>query len=157
MPVNTAKVVGRRKLDYASLEEVLADTDRLSSGPVPGLGNWSAGQIFRHLALAYNGSIDGLKVTFPWHLCIMAKFFKNKLINGPMPAGLDPPPEGKIALAPGVPSTQEGVADLRAATARLNSEPHRAPHPLFGELSKEQWNQIHLRHAGLHMSFLVPG
>jgi hypothetical protein len=52
MPVNTAKVDGRRKLDYASLEEVLADADRLSSGPVKVLGNWSAGQIFKHLAIA---------------------------------------------------------------------------------------------------------
>lgn len=44
MPVNTAKVEGHRKLDYASLEELLTDADRLSSGPVKMLGNWSAGQ-----------------------------------------------------------------------------------------------------------------
>jgi Protein of unknown function (DUF1569) len=75
MPVNTAKVDGRRKLDYASLEEVLADADRLSSRPVKVLGNWSAGQIFRHLALAFNGSIDGFTMTFPWPLRLMARFF----------------------------------------------------------------------------------
>ena len=66
MPVNTAKVQGRRQLDYGSFEELLADADRLSSGELKTLGNWSAGQIFRHLALVMNGSIDGLSVTFPF-------------------------------------------------------------------------------------------
>jgi hypothetical protein len=68
MAVNTAKVKHRRKLDYASLEDLLVDADRLGSGPVRVLGNWSAGQIFKHLALVNNGSIDGLSITFPWPL-----------------------------------------------------------------------------------------
>ena len=45
MPVNIAKAEGRRKLDYASIEEPLADADRLGSGPVKVVGNWSSGQI----------------------------------------------------------------------------------------------------------------
>jgi hypothetical protein len=156
MPVNTAKVDGRRKLDYASLEEVLADADRLSSGPVKVLGNWSAGQIFRHLALAFNGSIDGFTMTFPWPLRVMAKIFRKKLLGGPMPAGFKLPSEGGKALAPEPTSTEAGLADLHAAVARLERESHRAKHPMFGDLTKEQWNKIHLAHASLHMSFLVP-
>ena len=156
MPVNTAKVTGRRKLDYASLEEVLADADRLSSGEVKMLGNWSAGQIFRHLARAYNGSIDGFTMTFPWYLRMMARIFKNQLVSGPMPAGFNLPSAGAKSVMPEPTSTVEGLAELRAAVARLNQEPHRAEHPLFGELSKEQWNTVHRKHASLHMSFLVP-
>jgi hypothetical protein len=56
MAVNTAKVKDRRKLDYASLEELLVDADRLSSGPVRVLGNWSAGLIFMQPLRAWNGS-----------------------------------------------------------------------------------------------------
>jgi hypothetical protein len=156
MPVNTAKVDGRRQLDFASFEELLADADRLSSGPVKVLGNWSAGQIFRHLAIAYNGSIDGFTMTFPWYLRLMAKVFRKKLLAGPMPAGFQLPSEGARAMAPPPTSTEEGMADLRAAVARLQQEPHRANHPMFGELSREQWDNIHLKHANLHMSFLVP-
>ena len=156
MPVDTAKVDGRRKLDYASLEEVLADADRLSSGPVKVLGNWSAGQIFRHLANAYNSSIDGFTMTFPLPLRLMARIFKKKLLAGPMPAGFKLPSDGAKALAPAPTSTEEGLADLHAAVARLERESHRAKHPMFGELSKEQWSNIHLKHANLHMSFLVP-
>jgi len=156
MPVDTAKVSGRRKLDYMSLEEVLADADRLSSGPVQALGNWSAGQILRHLALVYNGSIDGLTMTVPWLLRLMAPFLKKKLLRGPMPAGIKLPSDAAKALAPGPTSTEEGLAELHAAVARLERESHRAPHPVFGDLSKEEWNQVHLKHASLHMSFLVP-
>jgi hypothetical protein len=157
MPVNTAKVDGRRQLNYASLAEVLADADRLSSAPVKALGNWSAGQLFRHLAIAYNGSIDGFTMTFPWYMRWMAKLFKGKLLAGAMPAGFNLPGEGGKDLMPPPTSTAEGLADLHAAVARLEREPYRARHPMFGELSKEQWNNVHLHHASLHMSFLVPG
>jgi len=156
MPVNTAKVEGRRELDYASFEELLADADRISSGPVKALGNWSAGQIFRHLAIVYNQSIDGFTVTFPWYLHLMAKMFRSKLIAGPMPPGFKLPSEGAKALQPGPTSAAEGLADLRAAVERLERKPHRAIHPMFGELDQEQWNKIHLKRASLHMSFLVP-
>ncbi len=156
MPVDTAKVNGRRQLDYASFEELLADADRLSSGPVKVLGNWSAGQIFSHLAIVYNGSIDGLSMPFPWYLRMVARLFKNKLLSGPMPAGIKPPAEAAKVLAPEPTSTAEGLVQLHAAVARLQRESHRAQHPVFGELSKEEWNKIHLKHASLHMSFLVP-
>jgi hypothetical protein len=156
MPVNTAKVEGRRELKFASLEEVLTDADRLSSGPVKALGNWSTGQVFRHLAIAFNGSIDGFTMTFPWYLRLIAKVFRNKLMAGPMPAGFNLPADGAKALMPPPTSTEEGLADLHAAVERLQRDPHRASHPMFGELGAEQWNKIHQAHASLHMSFLVP-
>jgi len=156
MAVKTAKVDGRRKLAFGSFEEMLADADRLGAGPVKELGNWSAGQVFRHLALAYNGSIDGFAMTFPWYLRLMAKVFRKKLLSMPMPAGFKLPAEGTKALVPEATSTEEGLADLHAAVARLQREPHRAKHPMFGELSKDKWDKIHLTHASLHMSFLVP-
>ena len=100
MPVNTGKIDGRRKLNYASLEEVLADAVRLRSGPVTVLGNWSAGQIFRHLASAYNASIDGFTITFPWYIRLMARLFKKKLVAGPMPAGFQLKVKGGETVLP---------------------------------------------------------
>ncbi len=155
MPVQTAKVEGRRKLDYKSLEEVVADAERLSAGPVTTLGNWSPGQIYRHLATAYNGSIDGFKTTFPWFMRFMAGLFKKKLLAGAMPPGIKLPPAFAKEVLPEPTSTEDGLAQLRAAVARLARDPHRAKHPVFGDLTKEEWNQIHLNHAKLHMSFLV--
>jgi hypothetical protein len=156
MPVNTAKVDGRRKVNYQSYEELLADADRLGNGNVKLLGNWTPGQVFQHLAAAYNGSIDGLPGTFPWHLRLMVWIFKKRLLSGPMPAGFKPPRDLADAVLPSLTSTEEGLANLHAAIARLGREPSRAPHPLFGKLSNDEWDRVHLSHASLHMSFLAP-
>lgn len=157
MPVETKKVEGRRKLDYASFEELLADAERLGSGPVKALGNWSPGQVFRHLASAINGSIDGITMTFPLPLRVMGKLFKKKLIDGAMPAGFKMPADGEKGLLPAPTSTEEGLGELRAAVSRLGQEHRRAKHPLLGDLTEAEWNRVHLKHASLHMSFLVPG
>jgi hypothetical protein len=156
MSINTAKVQGRRKLRFASFEELLADVDRLSSGPVKVLGNWSPGQIFRHLAVAYNSSIDGFTMTFPLHLRLVAKVFRKKLLTMQMPAGFKLPRSGAATLEPSASSTQEGAAELRAAVARLEREPSRARHSMFGDLTREEWDRVHLTHASLHLSFLIP-
>ena len=115
MSVNTAEVAGRRQLDYPSFQELLTDADRLAAGPVKSLGNWSAGQIFKHLANAYNGSIDGFTMTFPLPLRLVARLFRKKLINGAMLPGFNLPGEGAKAVLPGPTSTEEGLADLHAA------------------------------------------
>ena len=81
MPVDTAKVEGRRTVEYHSLDDVVADADRLTSGPLKTLGNWSAGQIFRHLATAVNGSIDGFKSGFPWFIRVPAKLFQEEALE----------------------------------------------------------------------------
>ena len=119
------------------------------------LGNWSAGQIFKHLATVYNASIDGINMSFPWPMCMIAKLFKSKMIHGAMPPGFKLPAEGAKQLMPEPTSTEEGLAALHEAVARLQREPHRAKHPVLGDLTREEWNSIHLNHAGLHMSFLT--
>jgi hypothetical protein len=156
MPVDTTKVEGRRQLDYQSFAELLADADRLGSGPVTVLGNWSPGQIFRHLATVYNGSIDGFTMTVPWHLRLLSGLIKRMLLNGPMPPGFKLPPDAAAALVPPETSTEEGLAELRAAVARLEREECRVRHPMFGNITRDEWDRIHLKHASLHMSFLVP-
>ncbi len=155
MPVQTARVQGRRVLDYASFEELLADAERLTSIPVKTLGNWSQGQIYKHIALMITGSIDGLPMRFPWLFRIMVKLMKKKLLKGQMPAGFQLKPEpAKTMVPPPIPAEQ-ALADLRAAVARFQSEPHRIKHPLLGHLTPDEWNTIQLKHASMHMSFLV--
>jgi hypothetical protein len=156
MPVVTSKVKDRRQVSYASLQEVLADAERLSRGNIKALGNWSAGQIFKHLAVGMNNSIDGSDAKFPLWLRIMARLMKKKLLSGPMPPGFKLPAGAAEKLVPGPTSTEEGLAALRSAIARQERESNRAPSPVFGELTRDEWNQIHLKHSALHMSFLVP-
>ncbi len=155
MSIDTKQVVNRRKVHYHSLAELLADAERLAANGARPLGNWSAGQVFQHLANAMNGSIDGLPGTFPWYIKFMARLFKKRFIGGPMPAGLTVPKDLAEKVMPAPISTEEGLAHLRAAIARLESDPKRAPSPIFGSMTKEEWNTMHLNHANLHMSFLT--
>jgi hypothetical protein len=155
MSVNTAKVDARRNVEYKSFDELLADADRLSTGNVKTLGNWTPGQIFQHLAIAYNGSIDGFSAGFPWFIRVMGRLFKKKLISGAMPAGLSVPKKFAKVVMPEPTATLVGLANLHAAVGRLKRDQHRAAHPVFGAISKEEWDSIHLKHANLHMSFLT--
>ncbi|GIT29654.1 MAG: hypothetical protein Ct9H300mP1_17000 [Planctomycetaceae bacterium] len=45
---------------------------------------------------------------------------------------------------------------LEAAAQRLLTTPPTALHPYLGRMSDREWLALHLRHAELHMSFVVP-
>jgi hypothetical protein len=66
------------------------------------------------------------------------------------------PRSAREALVPERQDSQTGLAELRRAVGRLHDEIDRAPHPVLGELSLDEWDSLHLRHAEMHMSFLVP-
>ena len=52
-------------------------------------------------------------------------------------------------------SVAEGAAALRAQIERVRSGAAFIPaSPFFGRLSREQWIELHLRHAELHLSFV---
>lgn len=156
MAIKTTKVQGRRTLKFSSHQDVLADAEQMSAGSVKALGNWSAGQIFLHLAKSLDDSIDGSDVKIPWYLKIPARLMKKKLINGSMPPGLELPAEAAKVLVPGPTSIEEGLSELQSAIARVQRDPKRAIHPVFGVLTDEEWTKLQLKHAALHLSFLVP-
>ncbi len=68
MPVETAKAAGRRTLKFNTLDDILADVERLNAGNVRVLGNWSKGQILKHLAILMNGCIDGIPFKAPLYM-----------------------------------------------------------------------------------------
>ena len=152
MPVKTKQVKGRRNVRYGSLDELLSEAERLSRAEVRTLGNWSQGQIYEHLARSLDSSIDGFDMSMPapvrW---IMTLLLKRKFLKDKLPAGF--PTSGKVI--PPETSVEEGLASLRTAVDRQGREAHREPHPAFGNIGRDGWNDFHLRHAEMHMSFLV--
>src|SRR4051794_21117560 len=154
--IDTGKVVGRRIVHYANLDEVLADAERLASAPHRLLGNWSLGMICKHIAKALDMGIDGDVPGLPRFIQpIVRLLLKNKMLRDGMPAGRRPPEKAARIIMPAATSDQEGIDLLRKAIARWNSNPTRLPHPFFGKLTDEDWNKLELRHAELHMSFVV--
>ncbi len=152
MQVNTKKVQGRRKVRYESLDELLTDARRLSGVEVHMLGNWLAGQIYQHLAQTLDASIDGFSFSMPapvrW---IMTLLMKKKFLNKELPAGFKS--TGKFI--PEETSAEKGFASLQKAIERQKQVTGRVPHPGFGRISRDEWNDFHLRHAEMHMSFLI--
>lgn len=156
--VATKSVQDRRPVRYQSLDDLLADARQLASSEVEMLGNWSLGQILKHLAAAYEGSIDGLDVKVPWLMKVMAKLLmKKKFLEDAVPPGFKiTGANRKVLVAPDSISTDEGLAALEKAVERLKTETTRANHPVFDRLSVDEWNAFHLRHAEMHMSFARP-
>ena len=150
--INTKKVTGRREVRYNSMDEMLADAERLATSEVRTLGNWSQGQIYEHVARGLDTSIDGVDFSLPapvrWMLSLL---MKRKFIYDSLPAGFKA--TGKVV--PDETSTELGLESLRKAVERQKNESSRIKHPAFGNITREEWDQFNLRHAELHMSFIV--
>lgn len=156
MSVKTNLIRGRRRLQFDSYADILLDAETLAAGESFLLGNWTLGQILDHLTRSMHASIDGLAGQVPWwrQMLIRARY-RQQLISGPMPAGLRLPAEVAELLSPAAVTAEEGLLELRAAIERCSLETERARHPLLGEMSLDEWDSFHLRHAELHLSFVV--
>lgn len=79
--VKTSKIKGRRVVRYETFDEILEDAERLAKIPTKTLGNWSVGQIYKHLAKAGDVLIDGPPFSAPAPIrWILSTFLKRKLL-----------------------------------------------------------------------------
>jgi hypothetical protein len=144
----------RRPLHFNSIDEILAELDILKRGPRTTTGAWSGGQNFEHLARFVDCSLDGFPMTLPWWMRLAGRLFKKKALQGPFPAGYKNKGAAADAFHPGETNWEDGMAHYRRSLARLKSESQRHPSPLFGDLARDEWDQLHCRHAELHLSFI---
>jgi hypothetical protein len=157
MAIKTSRVA-RRRLRFNSLDELRAEVERLAAAPrVQTLGNWSLGQILQHLAATMEMSLSGSDYTPPWLVRVLAKPLKQRFLTKPMRAGFKLPRALAARLvAADSTTTAAGLAAFRQALDRLQTDSHRERHNVFGELTRDEWDQLHLRHAELHLSFVAP-
>jgi hypothetical protein len=155
MAVDTRNVKGRRNLHYANYQELLDDVHALAARTTRQLGNWSLGQILQHLARAMNMAIDGPPYKPAWVLRVLGPFFKKRVISRPMSPGFRLPKNAK-ALIPEQSDVAAGVAAVEKAVTRLQQNPDRKPHFVFGPMTPQEWDLLQLRHAEMHLSFIVP-
>lgn len=160
MTVNTKKVTDRRKIRFESLDDLRAETQRIAAadraGTLRRTGNWTAGQCFHHLATwigyAYTGAPPPAP---PFFVRWIGPFMKKTWLQKGFPVGVRMPVEGGTHGVE-VRATDEGERELLAAIARLDRERLPDRHPVFGAMTKSDWVAVHLRHAELHYSFLLP-
>jgi hypothetical protein len=155
--IKTSQVAGRRRLRFESYGGIVEEVRRLATVPTRQLGNWSLAQICQHLATAMElCTASGVGFRAPLKTRIVARLFRKALLNGRLPPGFQLPPEAAAVLVREPASVEAAIAALEQAISGLKQTSQRAPHPVLGSLSASQWDLFHLRHAEMHLSFLVP-
>jgi len=152
----------RRKLRFETLDAALAEAERLAAAEREGrlrrTGNWPLGQTLGHLATWATFALDGYppELRAPLPVRLVLRLMRNRILTKGMMPGV------KIRNIPGgtlgleLVDAEEGLRRLREAYRRLKASPPTIPNPVFGTLSHEQWVQLNLRHAELHLGNQVP-
>lgn len=146
----------RRPLDFRSFDEMMTDIHRLEGGDYDAAGRWDLHRACDHLAHFVEGSTDGSPHKIPWVVrFLIGRRMKKKLLRERRfkEGGMTPyamPPGERLDPAP-------AVARLKRSVERFldpNTQLHHSP--LFGKMTRPEWEQIHLIHAAHHLSFLLP-
>jgi Protein of unknown function (DUF1569) len=159
-PVDTAKVINRRLLHFDSIDEVLADVDRLveaeRAGRLKHVGNWTLGQVLGHLACWSEYGYNGCPLKPPFFIRWILRLGKNSFLYKPMKPGARIPrvPGGTLATDPMF--LDEALPRFRKVMERLKTETPAAPNVIFGKMTHEESIALNLRHAELHLGFMVP-
>jgi hypothetical protein len=153
MPTTEAKIA-RRPLNFARLDEVMADVDRLLEGHET-VGKWSLGQVCHHLAETIRCSVEGFPTHMPWPIrrAIGPWIYRKIDRDGRMPAGIKAP--AYLQPSPGL-DARDGAESLREAIRLYQANGPIAEHPIFGPFTPSQWERIHCIHCAHHLSFARP-
>ena len=152
----------RRRLRLNTVDEAIAEAQHLAAadraGRLTQLGNWPLGQALGHLATWAEFPFKGYpeSVHAPWFVRMILRLMRNQILaKGMMPGvKIRNIPSGTLGLDLLTPD--EGLRRYRAAMERLKSSCPTVINPVFGKLTHEQWIQLNLRHAELHLSFQLP-
>jgi hypothetical protein len=143
----------RRRLAFASLDEVIVDLECLLAGHIT-VGRWSLGQLCNHLASALRLTVDGPPSSAePTRQQDVARrrFFR----SGRFPEGMEAP---LPVLQPRSGLVARTEADsLRDVIGRFASSTGPFPaHPILGPMTQEEWTRFHRLHCAHHLGFALP-
>jgi len=148
----------RRELILNSLDETISECRRLLENGYQPTGNWNLAQMCSHLRLTMEANMHGypawmtvlgmpLRPLLRW--LALPRLLAGKSINGMRTAGMFVPLDNLVDMAE-LEKFEKCVCEFQQSTRTLH------PHPGFGRMSREQFNQFHAAHAAHHLSFLIP-
>jgi hypothetical protein len=147
-------------LRFESIDQVLADVDRLAAADRAGrlrrLGNWTLGQTLGHLAAWAEYAYTGAPLPVPFFIKWILRLRKRKFLYGPMRPGVKIPGVAGGTLGTDPMPLDEALGRYRRVMTRLQAEAPTAPSPVFGQLTHAEATALNLRHAELHLGFLIP-
>ncbi len=163
MPVVNTKKSNRRPLRLATINDLFAEVDRLAAaergGQLRATGNWSLGQALGHIAGWASTPYDGYPPNMPKPprlIAFLFKALKGRFLKKGFPAGVRMKGVEAGSLFTEPLATDEGLARLRRAFERIRTTNPIHPNAVFGNLSREEIEQLNLRHAELHLGFFHP-
>jgi Protein of unknown function (DUF1569) len=142
----------RRMLNFASMDEIMPDVNRLLEGHSTA-GQWTLAQILHHLATSIRLTSLGRASSTPGHgsEAFRQQFFHSRRfpegLAAPHPK-LIPPVDADVHVQ--TKALQEAIALFTSAAGPFPD------HPLLGALSKEEWSQFHCIHCAHHLGFAAP-
>lgn len=146
----------RRYLDLHSLDEVIAEVQRLRDGGYTAVGKWNLSQMADHLSETVRIGIDGDEKRLPWimrkvawHVLARARRTRRMFNGAPtvprlIPETLEADDSSKI---------ENLIASLEEARDFPGPLP---PYVLCDGLSLEQWKDLMVVHSQHHLGFLIP-
>lgn len=149
-----------RQIELHTPAQAIAEATRLAelarAGKLRTMGNWSAGQIFAHLAWWIEAIDENKGPKPPWFMKLIGPMIKKKILHGPLMTGFRIPRSATGTFGDEPCELEEGFARFCQAMQRLDRAAPPLPdrHPLFGSMSGKDWLSLHLRHAELHLGFL---
>lgn len=148
----------RRELDFASLDEAVADAERLAAGEVRTTGKHTFGQILEHLARTHDmvtGKIVAPKL--PWYMRMLMPFMRSSILSKPATPGFNLPREAEKFFWPeGEVDVQQALVHLRESVEHYNANGPLPIHPVFGRATTEQIDKLNCSHCAMHLSFVHP-
>ena len=156
--INTQQV-NRRQLRFESIDEVLADVEKIvaaaHAGSLQQTGNWTPGQIMAHLAAWIEYGYDGYPIKTPWFIRMILRLTLPGLLKNGMKPGIKIPGVSRGTVGQDGQPLDQAAQRLQKAFLRLkNGEQCTYDSPGFGAMSHEDRIRLNLRHAELHLSFL---
>jgi hypothetical protein len=145
-----------RSLVFESLDNVVAEVDRLRAAPYRQAGQWDLAKVVAHLAKSIGSPFSAEKSSLPAPLRPIARFIIRRIarlrqypsIKFPMPKMLRP--------AAGV-SLDDAYNQLTDAVSKVGSVPGpEIDLPPLGRIGLADFRRLQLLHAAHHLGFLVP-
>ena len=148
----------KRNLIFNSLDDVLSFLEKISKMDNPKIsGEWDINQVLHHCAQSIEYSITGypenknILIQKTIGKIVLHKFlsqgFMSHNLNDPIPgAEILPPPSNDFNL--GIQRLISSIENFKNQTSNL------APHFVYGEVSKTDYEKVHAMHVANHFSAL---
>ena len=146
-----------RTLRFASVDDAMAEAERLAASDVRTSGSYSLGQIFEHLARTFE-IVVGERFIPPASLPmrVMSRILKPLALRKAM-TGYKLPSQAQSVLWPTEDlTTEEGIRRLRETYEKFRSTEPLPKHVFFGNMTRAQHEQLQCRHFECHLGFVHP-